>query len=260
MIPKIIHYCWFGRGELPELAVKCIESWKKFCPDYEIMVWNEENFDIDSNRYVKEAYEARKFAFVSDVARLTALYKHGGIYLDTDVMVLKSFDDYLHHKGFFGFESKKAVQTGVIAFEEGSEIVGELLKGYDNRTFVTENNTFDLTTNVAVITEAFEDKGLVLNGEYQEVCGVAFYPQNIFCPDLDRLTDNQYMKDAVTIHYFAGSWKSEATLRRERSLWWKAFAFLATIASKILTRLLGDKWTNAKNKVRDNVIENEKNK
>ena len=260
MIPKIIHYCWFGRGEMSELAVKCIESWKKFCPDYEIMVWNEDNFDINCNRYVKEAYEAKKFAFVSDVARLTALYKFGGVYLDTDVMVLKSFDEYLHHIGFFGFESKKAVQTGVIAFEKESEIVGELLKDYDKRSFITENNTFDLTTNVAVITKAFQEKGLVLNGEYQEICQVAFYPQNIFCPDLDRLTDNQYMKDSVTIHYFSGSWKSEATLKRESSWWWKVFAVAATFASKLLTRILGDKWTNAKNKVRDNVIESEKNK
>ena len=125
---------------------------------------------------------------------------------------------------------------------------------------------FKFETEKEIAAEAWmlsahkDGMNIVLNGEYQEVCSVAFYPQNIFCPDLDRLTDNQYMKDAVTIHYFAGSWKSEATLRRERSLWWKAFAFFATIASKILTRLLGDKWTNAKNKVRDNVIENEKNK
>lgn len=260
MIPKIIHYCWFGRGEMPELAVKCIESWKKFCPDYEIMEWNEDNFDINCNRYVKEAYEAKKYAFVSDVARLTALYNYGGVYLDTDVMVLKSFDEYLHHKGFFGFESKKAIQTGVIAFQKNNEIVKELMSDYEKRAFVTENGTYDLTTNVAVITSAFKEKGLQINGEYQELEGIAFYPQNIFCPDLDKLTDNNYMKETVTIHYFSGSWKSEATLKRERSFWWKAFAVVATGVSKVLTKLLGDKWTEAKNKVRDNVIENEKDK
>ena len=260
MIPKIIHYCWFGRGEMPEFAIKCIESWKKFCPDYEIMVWNEDSFDINCNRYVREAYEARKFAFVSDVARLTALYNYGGVYLDTDVMVLKSFDNYLHHNGFFGFESKKSIQTGVIGFEEKSAIVKQLLEDYESRTFITENNTFDLTTNVAVITKAFKEKGLMLNGEYQVCEDVVFYPQNVFCPDLDRLNDNQYMKDTATIHYFAGSWKSEATLKRERSWWWKAFAVVATFVSRVLTSVLGDKWTNAKNRMRDNVIESEKNK
>ncbi len=258
MIPKIIHYCWFGRGELPELAVKCIESWKKFCPDYEIMVWNEDNFDVNCNQYVKEAYEAKKFAFVSDVARLVALYNYGGIYLDTDVRTLKSFDEYLHHKGFLGFENNTAIQTGVIACEKGNHIIEEFLSSYENRVFVTESGAYDLTTNVAALTQLLKEKGLKTNGEYQEIEGIAFYPQQIFCPDLDRLTEEEYLSSTVTIHYFSGSWKSEATLKRERSWWWKIFAVVATLASKVLTRLLGDKWTNAKNKMRDNVIEKEK--
>ena len=105
MIPKVIHYCWFGRGQMPELALKCIESWKKFLPDYEIKEWNEDNFDLDSYPYTREAYDKRKYAFVTDVVRLHALYNEGGIYMDTDVEVLKPLYSFLHHTAFSGFEN-----------------------------------------------------------------------------------------------------------------------------------------------------------
>lgn len=260
MIPKIIHYCWFGRGEMPELAIKCIESWKKFCPDYEIMVWNEENFDISSNRYVKEAYESKKFAFVTDYVRLYAMYNYGGIYMDTDVMVLKSLDEYLVHHAFSGFESKTKIPTGIMASEKGYEVMADLLKFYDDAVFIKEDGTYNIITNTETITAMFTEWGFMPTGEYQEIKGMAFYPQNIFCPDHKKLTNNNYMKDTATIHYFAGSWKSDATLKRERSAWWKAIAVVATGVSRVMTKLLGDKWTIAKNKVRDNVIESEKNK
>ena len=100
MIPKIIHYCWFGRGQMPELALKCLESWKKYCPDYEIKEWNEDNFDLETYPYAREAYENRKFAFVTDVVRLYALYHEGGIYMDTDVEVLKPLDRFLNDPAF----------------------------------------------------------------------------------------------------------------------------------------------------------------
>ena len=108
-IPKVIHYCWFGRGKLPKLAKKCIKSWKKYLPDYKIIEWNEDNFDINSNQYVREAYEAKKYAFVSDYVRLYALYNYGGIYMDTDVEVIKSLDEFLIHEAFSGFESPKDI-------------------------------------------------------------------------------------------------------------------------------------------------------
>ena len=107
MIPKIIHYCWFGRGPMPPMALKCIESWHRFMPDYEYKLWNEDNFDVNSVPYVKEAYEARKFAFVTDYVRLYALYTEGGIYMDTDVEVLKPYDDLLGLSGFTGYEGSK---------------------------------------------------------------------------------------------------------------------------------------------------------
>ena len=113
MIPKVVHYCWFGRGEMPELAKKCIASWKTFLPDYQIKEWNEDNFDINCNQYVKEAYESRKFAFVTDYVRLYAIYTEGGVYMDTDVEVLKTLDPFLHHHAFSGFETDGNVPTGM---------------------------------------------------------------------------------------------------------------------------------------------------
>ena len=120
MIPKIIHYCWFGGNPLPPLALKCIESWKKYCPDYEIKIWDESNFDININKYATEAYEAKKWAFVSDVARLWVLYNYGGIYMDTDLEVIKPLDEFLYHKAFSGFEDEVNIPTGIIASEKNN--------------------------------------------------------------------------------------------------------------------------------------------
>ena len=127
MIPKKIHYCWFGRNPLPESAQKCIASWRKYLPDYEIKEWNEDNFDINVNLYVKQAYESRKFAFVTDYVRLYALASEGGVYMDTDVEVLKTFDPFLHHHAFSGFENNNYVPTGMMASEKNGKWVTELL-------------------------------------------------------------------------------------------------------------------------------------
>ena len=129
-IPKVIHYCWFGKGEMPKLAKKCIRSWKKYCPDYEIICWNEDNFDLSQNRYMREAYEAGKWAFVSDFARLKIIYENGGIYLDTDVEIIKPIDDLTVNRGFMGFDEKGIVATGLgFGAEKGNEIIGEFFNG-----------------------------------------------------------------------------------------------------------------------------------
>ena len=153
MIPKIVHYCWFGRGMKPQSVEKYIESWHKFLPDYQFKEWNEDVFDINCNLYVKEAYENRKFAFVTDYVRLYALYTDGGIYMDTDVEVLGSYDQFLHHHAFSGFETDGNVPTGMMAAEKGSIWAKELLEGYLNRTFVKKDGTLDMTTNTVVITK-----------------------------------------------------------------------------------------------------------
>lgn len=239
MIPKIIHYCWFGRGLKPELAQKCIESWKKHCPDYEIIEWNEDNFDIKSNRYVKEAYEAKKYAFVTDYVRLYVLYTHGGVYMDTDVEVLKPLDGFLHHEAVSGFENDSQIPTGLMACREGFPLFKELLTYYDDAKFVNSDGTMNTTTNVVIITDMMLQRGFVPNGEYQVVDGFALYPKNVFCPDHKKLSDRKYMKDTATIHFFAGSWKSEKEKRRNDSWWWRNIVVPTSKLSKKIEKIGG---------------------
>ena len=206
MIPKIIHYCWFGGNPLPELAQKCIESWKKFCPDYEIIEWNESNFDIAANTYAKEAYEAKKWAFVSDVARLHALVTVGGIYMDTDVEVLKPLDEFLSLEAFSGFESETAIPTGIMAAEKGQPLFTELLHDYDNAHFLREDGTPDCTTNVVRITDLCLKYGLELNNQKQTVCGFTLFPYDYFCPKDFVTKELRITENTATIHHFDGSW------------------------------------------------------
>ena len=254
MIPKKIHYCWFGRGELPRLAKNCIESWKKLCPDYEIIEWNEDNFDINSNAYVKEAYEKRKFAFVSDYVRLYAIYTQGGIYMDTDVEVKKNLNKFLKHKAFTGFESKANAVTGIIACEKENPIIAKLLDYYTDRHFVMPDGTMDITTNTVTITREFEKLGIKLNNEYQETDGLAIYPQNVFCPDLSRIEDKEYAEKIYTIHYFNGSWISEKTKKRENSWWWRYLATPLIGASDFVGKKLGKPYIKLKRKIKNTLF------
>lgn len=208
MIPKIIHYCWFGGNPLPKSAQKCIESWKKHCPDYEIIEWNESNFDINSNQYVKQAYENRKFAFVTDYVRLYAMYTYGGVYMDTDVEVVKNLDVFLHHNGFSGFESDTSIPTGIMASQKGFKLFEYLLSYYDTHSFVNENGSFNMTTNVSIITSMMKEYGFVPNGKFQIIEGFALYPKDYFCPlenETGKLTKTE---NTATIHWFNKSWVS----------------------------------------------------
>lgn len=207
MIPKKIHYCWFGRGEMPKLAKKCIKSWKKYCPDYEIKEWNEDNFDLDKYPYVREAYDNRKFAFVTDVVRLYALYTEGGIYMDTDVEVLKSLDAFLHHNAFSGFEDEKYVPTGIMASEKGGIWAKDNLNYYNGRHFVREDGSMDTTTNVITITNYMIAHGLKQDNTFQDFPNlITLYPKDYFCPLSWNGHEMQMTENTVTIHHFAGSW------------------------------------------------------
>lgn len=216
MINKVIHYCWFGRNKKPELALRCIESWKKYCPDYEIIEWNEDNFDINSNQYVKEAYESKKWAFVTDYVRLYVLVKYGGIYMDTDVEVVKSLDPYLENQGFSGFESFDRVPTGIMASEKDHPFYKKLLAEYDDRHFILKNGEFDLTTNVITITRAFVENGLVLNNTKQIIQGIAMYPSDYFCPKDSETKIINLTENTVTIHHFDGSWVSKSNKLKQK--------------------------------------------
>ena len=214
-IPQIIHYCWFGGNPLPEMAVKCIDSWKKYCPDYEIKEWNESNFDINSNLYVKEAYEAKKFAFVSDYVRLYALFYNGGIYMDTDVELLKGLDSFLFEDAFSGFETPENVPTGIIASRKALPVFEELLSYYKNKSFYNDDGSMNTTTNVTVITEIFSKYGLMKNNIYQIINGVALYPQEYFCPKDYATLQVNITENTVAIHHFDGSWEADIDKKKK---------------------------------------------
>ena len=206
MIPKKIHYCWFGGNPLPEMAQRCIASWKKYCPDYEIIEWNESNFDLNCCEYVKQAYEAKKWAFVSDVARLYALVNYGGIYMDTDVEVIKPLDDILECEAVSGFERVDAIPTGLMGCEAQNRMFREFLEEYNTAQFIKEDGSLDITTNVTRITDACLKYGLVLNNEKQTVNTFTLFPKDYFCPKDPITKQLKITENTYTIHHFDGSW------------------------------------------------------
>lgn len=219
MIPKIIHYCWFGRNPKPKLAEKCIKSWEKFCPDYEIMEWNEDNFDVDSAPlYVRQAYEAGKWAFVSDFVRLRAMTERGGIYMDTDVELVKPLDGFLKHQAFAGFETAESISTGMMACERGFPLFMEFLCHYDDASFLKEDGTLNVTTNVETVTGICLKHGLAQNGAYQVVDGLALYPSDVFSPVSFETGKLQRTRKTVAIHWFSGSWYTEEERQNRKAL------------------------------------------
>lgn len=209
MIPKIIHYCWFGGKPKPKSVKKCIKSWKKYCPDFEIKEWNESNFDINSFVYTKEAYQAHKMAFVADVARLKALCGDGGVYMDTDVELVKPLDPFMDLHGFACFESPGKINTGLLACEKGSKWASDNLEQYRNRHFVKADGTLDVTTNVLIISAYMEKLGLNQSNEYQDFPGFfTIFPRTFFCPLDWNGGPSDFTPSTVAIHHFDGSWLS----------------------------------------------------
>ena len=215
-IPKKIHYCWFGGNPLPEDAKKYIESWKKYLPDYEIIRWDENNFDFSVNDYVREAYENKKWAFITDYVRVYVLYNYGGIYMDTDVEVLKPLDRFLEHEAFSGFEDKENIPTGIMASKKGNKWMKELLDYYKDKHFIVDGK-IDYTTNVTVITNITKKNyGLKQNNKYQDLKYVTIYPNDYFCPK-DHINGDIYLtENSYCIHHFAGSWQNGAMKFREK--------------------------------------------
>ena len=209
MIPKIIHYCWFGRGEKNPLIQACIASWRKYLPDYRIVEWNEDSFDVDSTLWTRQAYAAKKWAFVSDYVRLYALYTQGGLYFDTDVEVLRPLDRFLDNQAFTGFESNDNPVTAVMGAESGNPIIAELLSYYSDRPFVKNDGSLETLPNTYIITDCFEKLGIRKNGKEQLQQGLHVYPQIIFCPNnLTRIWNKPSTK-SYTIHHFDQSWMKD---------------------------------------------------
>ena len=208
MIPKVIHYVWVGGNPLTPLAEKCIESWKKYCPDYEIKRWDESNFNINENRFCKEAYECKKWAFVSDYIRLKVLHDEGGIYMDADVEVVKPIDEFLRHKGFSGFECTNKIPTGIMASEKGNKWIKTMLDYYTDRPFIKKDGSYENMPNVLYMTDFTVKKyNMPLDNKFHDIGDYVFYPNEYFCP-AQNLSGVGYKatEDTFTIHHFAGSW------------------------------------------------------
>lgn len=209
MIPKIIHYCWFGKNEKPEKIKKCIESWKTKLPDYQIIEWNEDNFDYNTLTYTKGAYEAKKYAFVSDVARVKALFEMGGIYLDTDVMVYQSFDSILNNNCVLGFEMGNYIATSFMACIPNHYLMEDFYDLYKNLPFYDENGKIISGTNVTKLTNMLVDKGLVRNNELQKIDDIAIYPSDYFSPYNYAWEYSNKNNKTICEHLFYVSWMSK---------------------------------------------------
>ena len=207
MIPKKIHYCWFGGNPKPDSVQKCINSWKRFCPDYEIIEWNESNFNIHCMPFVEQAIEAKKYAFASDVARLMVVYENGGLYFDTDVEVIRSFDALLENQAFLGFESNEYVNSGLgFGSEAGIEFFREHIDAYRDKVFINEDGSFNMIACPYVATELLVEKGFVQNGQEQLVGEVRIYPTDYFNP-YDSITGRlNKTENTYSIHWYDASW------------------------------------------------------
>ena len=220
MIPKIIHYCWFGGNPLPSLAQKCIESWHKFCPDYEIREWNESNYDVHKIPYISQAYKAKKYAFVSDYARFDILYEYGGIYFDTDVEVLRSIDNLISNGAFAGLELPGSIAAGLgIGAEIGCPVFKEIIDAYKKIAFMTDDGQMNLTTVVSIVSRVFKNYGFTSENKLQKVAGVTIYPIDFFCPKNYETGEIVITQNTYTIHHYDGSWISNAQRRYNKQLY-----------------------------------------
>lgn len=219
MIPKVIHYCWFGRKNEPEEVKKCIKSWEKMCPEYTIKRWDESNFDVGENSYTSEAYTKERWSFVSDLARLKIIYDNGGIYLDTDVELLRSLNSVLDNKFFFALEKDSNPETNIIDLhvatglgfgaEKGNNVLKSLIDEYNDLHFVNDC-VEDLTPCPIRNTRALKKYGLVLENVMQKFQGGTIYPSEYFCPIECSTGRENFSNNTISVHHYAASWKSKS--------------------------------------------------
>lgn len=248
MIPKTIHYCWFGRGPKPKLAQKCFRSWKRYARGYKIIEWNEDNFDIASSPlYVRQAYEMKKWAYVTDYVRLKVVYDHGGVYLDTDVELKKSLDPLLGHNAFFGYEAGTYIATGLgFGAVKGAPILEELMADYLEIPFVSEAGEIDMTTCPVRNTAVFLGHGLRQDDSEQVLDGnILILPTTYLCPYAYNMSLTGDLKKAYSIHWFSASWFDKAS-QNSRQEWLEQVKKdrLKHLPNRILMGLLGEKGYN----------------
>lgn len=213
MIPKKLHYCWFGNGQKSELVIKCIKSWKKYLPDYECIEWNENNFDVSSNQFVFEAYTKKKWAFVSDYVRLWALYNYGGIYLDSDIEVVKNLDSFLRYPGFGGFSGAYEVNgvveipSAVMGAEKYNDWIKLMLDYYKNKKFILADGHCDIKTNAKIMTELSKEYFVPNNKKQTMSIGdIELFPMEYFEPINPVNSINIFSGDSYCIHWHNCSW------------------------------------------------------
>lgn len=209
-IPKKIHFFWFGGNQLPDSVKKCMESWKKYCPDYEIIRWDESNYDYKKNCYMAEAYQSKKWSFVSDYARMDILYQYGGIYLDTDVELIKSLDEFLKYHAFMGFEGTY-VNLGVgFGIEPGLAEIKELMDIYENMHFINPDGSLNLKPITRYTNEYLGTKGFIANGKRQTVGSVEIFPSEFFSPKDFYTRECKITSNTYSIHHYDASWWGDA--------------------------------------------------
>lgn len=210
VIPKVIHYCWFGGKDIPEQNRKWMASWKKYCPGYKIVEWNESNYDITKNAYMHEAYKAGKWGFVSDYAELDVIYQHGGIYLDTDVEMIRNLDELLCQDAFMGVEGSKNINLGLgFGAVPGFQMIKELMDEYRQRSFHSADGILDLTAAPILQIPFFRRLGYVNNGEYQRIGNLSIYPEKVLSGKCSYTGAINPTKDTFLIHHYDGSWTSD---------------------------------------------------
>ena len=243
-IPKKIHYCWLGRNPKPKSVLKCIESWKKFCPDYEIIEWNEDNLDISSHLYSRQAYEAKAWAFATDYFRLWIVYTHGGIYLDTDVEIIKPLDPLLENKAFMGFEEEDKIASGLgFGAEAGSPFLAENMKIYEALAFRNEDGTYNRLPAPEYSTKVAMAHGLTKDdGKIQQVLDLTCYPREYFSPK-DYFTGRLHVtKNTYSIHHYDSTWFTpEEQVQRKRDLVVARLRYITLIPRSLAEKILGTK-------------------
>ncbi|WP_020589358.1 glycosyltransferase family 32 protein [Desulfobacter curvatus] len=220
IIPKIIHYCWFGRGEKTRLNLSCIESWKTHCPDYDIIEWSEDNYDISKNEFMRKAYENKQWAFVADVARPDIIYNHGGIYLDTDVTVVRNLDDLLYQKAFMGIEISKKINLGSgFGAIKKMPVFLDLYKAYDAIKFSFEGIINKQLVSPYFTKKYFNNLGYINNGKYQRIGDITIYPEKVLSGFNPRTGKQQITEDTFMMHLHEGSWAQEEDTQRIKKDW-----------------------------------------
>lgn len=243
-IPKVIHYCWLGGNPKPESAQKCIASWRTYCPDYEIKEWNESNLDISANVYTRQAYEAKAWGFVPDYLRLWIVYTYGGIYLDTDVQMVRNFDPLLNEAGFCGFEDDEHIAFGLgFGAEAGNRLLERQMHTYDGLRFVNEDGSLNRTPSPVYTTAVMKAAGFRFNdGTVQRIDGFACYPPEYFCPKSFATGILKLTKHTFSIHQFDASWYSEEEQTQKRRYWKEAKKdYWIHLPNRIARIVLGDK-------------------